>query len=157
MGRHLGIDFWLILVPTWLHFAFQNPPKSYQKSIPRCIKFLIDFCIDFLSILAPTWDPSWGHVGHFFDQNGAALWSSALFFVALVFFFDFSAILTPSWRHFGSIFAPLGPIWARFWRFLVPFWLHVGAKLALSWGTWAQALALDGLVGLREALRINLT
>ena len=29
----------------------------------------------------------------------------------------------------------------------------VGAKLALSWGIWAQELALDGLVGLREAIR----
>ena len=35
-----------------LHFAFQNPPKSYQKSIPRCIpsgasffdQLLIDVC-----------------------------------------------------------------------------------------------------------------
>ena len=58
--------FYLILVPTWLHFASQNPPKSFQKSIPRCIKFLIDFCIDFFSIVAPTWYPSWGHVGRFF-------------------------------------------------------------------------------------------
>ena len=32
--------------------------------------------------------------------------------------------------------------------------LHVGAKLALSWRIWAQELALDGLVGLREASRI---
>ena len=29
------------------HFGFQNPSKSFQKSIPRCIKFLIDFDIDF--------------------------------------------------------------------------------------------------------------
>ena len=43
----IGIDFWSILVPTWLHFASQNPSKSFQKSIPRCIKFLFDFCIDF--------------------------------------------------------------------------------------------------------------
>ena len=24
---------------------------------------MIDFCIDFFPILAPSWDPSWGHVG----------------------------------------------------------------------------------------------
>ena len=52
-----------ILVPTWLQFC-QNPPKPFQKTIPRCIKSLIDFCIDFFSILAPSRDPSWGHVGH---------------------------------------------------------------------------------------------
>ena len=52
--------------PTWLHFGTQNPIKSSQKSIPRGIKFLIDFCIDFFFILAPSWHPSWGHVGHLF-------------------------------------------------------------------------------------------
>ena len=46
---------------------------------------MIDLGIDFLAILAPFWDPSWGHVGHFFGQNGAALWESALFYVALLF------------------------------------------------------------------------
>ena len=47
----VGIDFWSILVPTCFHFASKNPPKSFQKSIPRCIVFLIDFCIVFSSIL----------------------------------------------------------------------------------------------------------
>ena len=61
-----------ILVPTWLHFPSQNPPKSFQKPIPGAINILIDFWMDFLSILAPTWDPTWGHGGHFFAQNGAA-------------------------------------------------------------------------------------
>ena len=37
-----------ILVPTWLHFGTQNPPKSTQKSIPRDIKKMIDFWIDLL-------------------------------------------------------------------------------------------------------------
>ena len=48
-----------ILVPTWLHFGTQNPPKSTQKSIPRGIQKMIDFWIDFLPKLAPFWDPSW--------------------------------------------------------------------------------------------------
>ena len=65
-------------------------------------------------------------------------------------FFDFFAVLTPSGRHLGPMLAPLGAIWARFSRFLEPFWLHVVAKLALSWGIWAQKPALVGLVGLRE-------
>ena len=48
-----------ILVPTWLHFGFQHPPKSMQKSIPRGIQKMIDFRIDFLPKLAPFWDLSW--------------------------------------------------------------------------------------------------
>ena len=48
-----------ILVPTWLHFGTQNPPKSKQKSIPRGIQKMIDFWIDVLPKLAPFWDPSW--------------------------------------------------------------------------------------------------
>ena len=79
----VGIDFWSILVPTCLHFSFQNPPKSFQKSIPRCIKFLIDFCIDFFSILAPTWKPSWSW--QLFWLRGGTLWSATLFLVALLF------------------------------------------------------------------------
>ena len=48
-----------ILVPTWLHFGTQNPPKSTQKSIPRGIQKMSVFWIDFLPKLAPFWDPSW--------------------------------------------------------------------------------------------------
>ena len=44
------------LVPTWLHSASQNPPKTLQKTTPRGIKILIDFCFDFFSILAPFWN-----------------------------------------------------------------------------------------------------
>ena len=40
---------------------------------------------------------------------------------------------------------------------LVGFWLHVGTILALCWALWAQDLALDGLVGSRGALRIDLS
>ena len=58
--------FGSILVPTWLHFTFPNPPKSFKNPTPRAIKILIDFCFDFFSILAPFWGPSWSHVGHLF-------------------------------------------------------------------------------------------
>ena len=72
-----------------------------------------------------------------------------------MFFFGFLAVLTPSWRHFGSILAAMDPILARVWEV---FWAHVGsifgAKLPLCWAFLAQELALDGLVGLREAQRI---
>ena len=65
----LGSIFDAILVPTWLHFAFPNQPKSFKNPTPRAIKILIDFCFDFFSILAPFWEPSWSHVGHFFRSK----------------------------------------------------------------------------------------
>ena len=105
-----------ILVPTWLHFPSQNPPKSYQKSILKGIDFLIDCCIDFFSILAPSWDPSWGHVGHIFAQNGGREFNPSLFFVGSMLFFDFWAVLAPSWPHFGSILEGSGLHFGGFWR-----------------------------------------
>ena len=124
-----------ILVPTWLHFPSQNPPKSFQKPIPRCIKFLIDFCIDFFSILAPSWDPSWGHVGHIFLQNGGVGWHAAPLFVGSMLFFDFLVVLAPSWPNLGSILGGFGP---PFWRFLVPTWRYVG-PVWHKMGWWGHA------------------
>ena len=129
----------MIWVPTWLHSGSQNRLKSFQKSIPRCIKFLIDFCIDFFSILAPSWDPSWGHVGHIFLQNGATQSGDRLPFVGSMLFFDFLVVLDPSWPNLGSILDGLGlhfeGFWGAFWRFRV-------------------TICDAGLVGLREAQRI---
>ena len=134
------------LVPTCLHFASQNPPKTLQKPTPRGTKILIDFCIAFLSFLAPFWDPSWGHVGHFFGPELGARNGGRVVFVGSMFFFEFLAVLAPSWPHLGSILAPLGPTWPRFWRFWGPFWHRFGAMLgplgATSWhwkGWWGYA------------------
>ena len=49
--------FGAFFVPTWLHFASQNPPKTLQKPTPRRIKILIDVCIIFFSFWAPFWEP----------------------------------------------------------------------------------------------------
>ena len=119
-------------------------------SIILFIPFLTDCCFILrpnLAILAPFWEPSWGHVGHFFDQNGRAGIGTIDFYVAFAFFSDFFAVLTPSWLHFGSISVPLGPILARFWKFLAPCWHHFGAMLGplggrKSWhwmGWWGYA------------------
>ena len=134
--------FGSILVPTWLHFGSQNPPKSSQKSIPRGIKFLIDFYIDFLSIFVRFGRPTWGHVGHIFDQNGAGGFSSSLFFVGSMLFFDFLVLLAPSWP-------PPGPILARFWRvrgfILEVFGLHFGG-FWLGMGWWGYAKRKEFLI-----------
>ena len=101
----LRMIFDTILVPTWLHFASPNPPKSFQKSIPRCIDFLIDFCIDFCAILAPSWGPSWGHVGDFFGQK----WGICGMLPPFLFRWRFFPTFWPSWPppgpHLGSILA----------------------------------------------------
>ena len=42
------------------------PPKSKIfrfLEVPRGLQNFIFFCIDFLSILAPSWPPTWGHLG----------------------------------------------------------------------------------------------
>ena len=76
--------------------------------------------IDFFSILAPSWDPSWGHVGHIFGQNGATGFSPSHFFVGSMLLFDFRAALAPSWPHFGSIWEGSG---LHFGGFSRPFFL----------------------------------
>ena len=97
-------------------------------------QILIDFYIDFLSIFARFWRPTWGHVGHIFAQNGGTLWHAAPFFVGSMLFFDFLAILAPSWLHFGGVGArffdflvdlgvDFGRFWGPVWRFLVTIWV----------------------------------
>ena len=111
---------------------------------------MIDFWMDFLSILAPTWDPTWGNVGYFFGKNEAALWDARLFLVGSLLFSDFEALLAPFWLQLGSIWEVLGSILegsgVHFGRFWAPFWKVFGAHV----------LVVDGLVGSREALRISI-
>ena len=92
-------------MPTCLHFPSQNRPKSFQKSISEGIDFLIDFGIDICTVLAPSWDPTWGHVDHFFAQDGGTEFKAPFFFVGSMLFFDLGALMAPSWHHL-----------ARFWR-----------------------------------------
>ena len=67
---HVGCDFGANLAP----FSSPKSTKIQKKSIPRCIKFWIDFSTDFSSMLARFWRPTWSHVGHLFlpraVQNG---------------------------------------------------------------------------------------
>ena len=59
-----GFDFGANLPPCW-------PPKSKIfrfLEVPKGLQFFIVFCIDFLSILAPSWPPTWGHLG---SQDGS--------------------------------------------------------------------------------------
>ena len=54
-----GFDFGANLLPCW-------PPKSKIfrfLEVPRGLQKFMLFCIDFLSILAPSWPPTWSHLG----------------------------------------------------------------------------------------------
>ena len=116
------MDFCSILVPRCLHFASKNQPKSFQKSIPRCIVFSIDFCIDFSSILLRFGRPTWSHVGHFFAQKSATLSEGRVVCVGSVFFFGFLGVLAPSWRPLGSIWEGSG---LHFGGFLVTIFFTI--------------------------------
>ena len=66
-----GFDFGANLPPFW-------PPKSKifrNSTLSRGLQNFILFCIDFLSILAPSWPPTWVHLGSQddskFEKKGA--------------------------------------------------------------------------------------
>ena len=56
------------------------------------------------------------HVGHFFAQNTAALFNGRVVCVESMLFFDFVAVLAPSWPHVGSILEGSGLHFGGFWR-----------------------------------------
>ena len=122
----LGSIWDAILMPTWLHFAFPNPPKSFKNTTRRGIQILVAFGFDFFSILAPFWEPSWSHVGHLFRAKmpprrpkmppGRSLGAKKAPKS------DFYRFLRPQeaprgqfWAHFGWFSAPM------FGRFLMDF------------------------------------
>ena len=79
------------------------------------------------------WGPTWRHVGHFFLQKGAAATDANLYFLGSMFFFGFLAILTPSWRHLGSIWEGLGLDFGRFLgSILKAFGDNFGLRLLLE-------------------------
>ena len=136
----LRSTFGEFLVPTWLHFASQNPPKTLPKATPRGTKILIDFCIAFLSFLAPFWPPTWGQLG---AQDGFKIekMGSKNSRVAPKERFEMRPCLsTPSWAILASIFGVLGSIFEGFgWNYR-PSWSAFGCfcwGVRLSWpGLW---------------------
>ena len=114
---HLGAFHFSIAfsMPSWVDLGSSFPPKSFQKSIPRCIVFAIDFWIDFLSMFARFWKPTWSHVGHFFAQNTATAKEPRVVFVGSICFFGFWAALAPSRPHFGSIWEGSGLAFGGCW------------------------------------------
>ena len=115
----LRSTFGELLVPTRLHSASQNPPKTLPKATPRGTKFLIDFCIAFLSFLAPFWPPTWGQLG---AQDGFKIekMRSKNLSVAHQERFEMRPCFsTPSW-------AVLAPFWPPTWRHFGPSWLRFG-------------------------------
>ena len=52
-----------ILVPTCLHVGLQNRRFSEIMVFQEAFKISSFLGIDFLSILGPSWPPTWGHLG----------------------------------------------------------------------------------------------
>ena len=146
--------FGAFLVPTWLHFASQNPPKTLPKATPRGTKILIDFCIAFLSFLAPFWPPTWGQLGaqdgfkieKMRSKNSGVAHKNSRkahqerFEMRPCFSTPSWAVLAPfwppTWRHFG-------PSWLRFG----PSWLRLGSVLASKLRFLSQTSVLQEMGG----------
>ena len=101
----LRSTFDAFLVPTWVHFAGKNPPKTFQKPTPRCTKRLIDFCIVYLSVFGYVLGPMLGPCCARFQQKWSDRVGSPLLFIWVYVIFRFfgrcGAILAPFWLHFG--------------------------------------------------------
>ena len=48
-----------ILVPTWLHVGLPKSKIFRFLEVPRGLQHLIIFCMNCLSILGPSWPPTW--------------------------------------------------------------------------------------------------
>ena len=84
----------------------------------------MDLLTDACAILAPSWGPSWGHVGDFFRQNGGGCGMLPLLFVAMALL----TLLATSWPPFG----------VHFGMFSASFWLNFGEHLGLSWAAFSS-------------------
>ena len=110
------------MAPFWL----PKSSKIFPKIDPKMHQFFVH--------LAPSWDPSWGHVGHFFGSGGGpceVLPSSLLRWCFLSVFWLQGPMVypTPFWAprsdgvpHFWLIF---GPILVPTWRHLGPLWRKI--------------------------------
>ena len=77
---------------------------------------MIDFGIDICTVLAPSWDPTWGHVDHFFAQDGGTEFKAPFFIVGSMLVFDSGALMATSWHHLGSILEGSGLHFGGFWQ-----------------------------------------
>ena len=79
----------------------------------------------------------------FSAPGGGALWEATLFFVALVFSFDFFAPRTDGVPHFGPPSGlDFGGFWSNFGSMLGPSWRYLGALGHKRWhwmGWWGYA------------------
>ena len=152
------------LVPTGLHFPSQNPPKSFQNSIPRVIifvdRFLDGFLTDLGSILGPNLGPCWHHFRP--KWCGTKVFPSLFCFVRFFLgFFRAGPWGTPSDRApepmgYPSCARFSDPFGFGFQRFCGPFCKFCGSFSGFHLGAvhllvFRPSLLAEGLVGFREA------
>ena len=83
-------------------FCLPKSTKILPKIDPKMHQIFDRFLHRFFSILAPTWDPTWGHVGHMFVQNWARRLATTLSW--------FSKKVWARFLRFSK------RVWARFWK-----------------------------------------
>ena len=112
------------------------PPKSKIfrfLEVPRGLQNFIFFCIDFLSILAPSWPPTWGHLGSQ-DASKFEKWPQ-----------NFGTVLPESVSGYEPAFEDRSRAsWPRFWggqgSIFDDFWIIFGTSW-LTLGMFSAALA----------------
>ena len=122
-------------------------PKGYRRtSSTKQQRILLD---NYYFTKDSSWTTYLYTDGHFLLQLGGTISWCALLFVEIMFFFDFLAVLSPSWRHLGSIWEVWGLILERFWG---RFWKVLGSTLDVFGDNLGPRLLLENLRLLLENL-----
>ena len=124
------------LVPTWFHFASQNPPKRSKNRPQNASKFGSILGSFFLLFGLRLENQVGAMLVTLSAKMEGVLWSFPFFLVAMPSFFDIFSVLTPSYGfHFGASGPHLSSVWEVFGSVLAPC-------LGAFW-------RMDGLVGIR--------
>ena len=144
------IDFGANLAPFCLPKSSKILPKIDPKMHQIFDRFLHRFFVHFSSNLGPKLGPCWPLFRP--KWGGSVGLRPVLCCVAF-----FNRFFSNFWSQGPMGYPIFGPQVRWGTPFLVDFWTQFGANLAPSWATLVQELVLDGLVGLREAQRINIS
>ena len=138
--------------PLWCQLGSILPPKITAKIDPKMHQFFNRFLHRLFLHSSSNLEPKLGPCWPLFRLNrGEAVRGRPLFCCDAFlnrFFWKY-------WSQEAMGYPVFGPQVRWGTPFLVDFWTQFGANSAPSWATLVQELVLYGLVGLREASRIQ--